>query len=233
MNVTFKAFMCKEWTLTDDRIFVGKKEILLSSIIKATHNRITPGNANGVIQVFYGSGAFDFATLAYPKKQQEDGEKAATFILAKVEGVDAEAKVKERERIQKEGYRKICNVCGHIFVYTDEDINKNIRHTKSAVGSSIAGVAGALGGYYGASSVNTQSANDELNRIIDYSRCPKCGSANLSDVTDEDIARNKQPAGGKQAVSSADELKKFKELLDSGIITQEEFDTKKKQLLGL
>ena len=33
--------------------------------------------------------------------------------------------------------------------------------------------------------------------------------------------------------SNADELKKFKELLDSGIITQEEFDAKKKQLLGL
>ena len=33
--------------------------------------------------------------------------------------------------------------------------------------------------------------------------------------------------------SSADELKKFKELLDAGVITQEEFDSKKKQLLGL
>ena len=33
--------------------------------------------------------------------------------------------------------------------------------------------------------------------------------------------------------SAADELKKYKELLDSGIITQEEFDAKKKQLLGL
>lgn len=33
--------------------------------------------------------------------------------------------------------------------------------------------------------------------------------------------------------SAADELKKFKELLDSGVITQEEFDAKKKQLLGL
>ena len=32
---------------------------------------------------------------------------------------------------------------------------------------------------------------------------------------------------------SADELKKFKELLDMGVITQEEFDAKKKQLLGL
>lgn len=33
--------------------------------------------------------------------------------------------------------------------------------------------------------------------------------------------------------SNADELKKFKELLDSGIITQDEFDEKKKQLLNL
>ena len=36
-----------------------------------------------------------------------------------------------------------------------------------------------------------------------------------------------------QQVSAADELKKFKDLLDSGIITQEEFDAKKKALLGL
>ena len=33
--------------------------------------------------------------------------------------------------------------------------------------------------------------------------------------------------------SSADELKKYKELLDNGVITQEEFDAKKKQLLGI
>lgn len=33
--------------------------------------------------------------------------------------------------------------------------------------------------------------------------------------------------------SNADELKKYKDLLDSGVISQEEFDTKKKQLLGL
>ncbi len=36
-----------------------------------------------------------------------------------------------------------------------------------------------------------------------------------------------------QPLSSADELKKYKDLLDQGIITQEEFDAKKKQLLGL
>ncbi len=33
--------------------------------------------------------------------------------------------------------------------------------------------------------------------------------------------------------STADELKKYKDLFDSGVISQEEFDAKKKQLLGL
>lgn len=35
------------------------------------------------------------------------------------------------------------------------------------------------------------------------------------------------------AVSNAEELKKYKELLDMGVITQEEFDAKKKQILDL
>ena len=40
-----------------------------------------------------------------------------------------------------------------------------------------------------------------------------------------------QPAFG--PTYEADMLKSYKELLDSGIITQEEFDQKKKQVLGL
>ena len=36
-----------------------------------------------------------------------------------------------------------------------------------------------------------------------------------------------------QEISEADELMKFKNLLDNGIISQEEFEAKKKQLLGI
>lgn len=36
----------------------------------------------------------------------------------------------------------------------------------------------------------------------------------------------------KQESTKADELKKYKDLLDSGAITQEEYDAKKKELLG-
>lgn len=57
-------------------------------------------------------------------------------------------------------------------------------------------------------------------------------------VSDLLIERQSKPTTSttiKQEVhkSDADELKKYKELLDSGIITQDEFNAKKKQLLGL
>lgn len=64
-----------------------------------------------------------------------------------------------------------------------------------------------------------RSMNDKAEQIVEFI------NKKLSEVN----------SGGTvvQALSSADELKKFKDLLDSGIITQEEFDAKKKQLLGL
>ena len=40
-------------------------------------------------------------------------------------------------------------------------------------------------------------------------------------------------SGATSPLSAADEVKKFKDLLDTGVISQEEFDAKKKQLLGL
>lgn len=39
--------------------------------------------------------------------------------------------------------------------------------------------------------------------------------------------------GAASTISGADELKKYKDLLDAGVISQEEFDIKKKQILGL
>ena len=48
----------------------------------------------------------------------------------------------------------------------------------------------------------------------------------------EDI-KNAPVGGVVQQLSPAEELKKFKDLLDLGVITQEEFDAKKKELLGI
>lgn len=45
----------------------------------------------------------------------------------------------------------------------------------------------------------------------------------------EQSAANRIPAGQ----SGADELRKFKELYDQGVLTKQEFEEKKKRLLGL
>lgn len=47
------------------------------------------------------------------------------------------------------------------------------------------------------------------------------------------LYKNQKNNSSANISSNADELKKFKELLDNGTITQEEFNEKKKQLLNL
>lgn len=49
----------------------------------------------------------------------------------------------------------------------------------------------------------------------------------------EEYKNHEDDSENNSSNSVADELKKFKELLDMGILSQEEFDAKKKQLLGL
>lgn len=46
-------------------------------------------------------------------------------------------------------------------------------------------------------------------------------------------AKSEKKNGSNASISGADEIKKYKDLLDAGIISQDEFDIKKKQLLGL
>ena len=71
---------------------------------------------------------------------------------------------------------------------------------------------------------------------IDFSFYSKNARDDAYDVINRQIAEVKNNKGSVTVVnnnSNADELKKYKDLLDSGIISQEEFDAKKKQLLGL
>lgn len=52
-------------------------------------------------------------------------------------------------------------------------------------------------------------------------------------IVERQNIKTAEPQKQETNLSSADELKKFKELFDSGVITEEEFAEKKKQLLGL
>ena len=132
--------------------------------------------------------------------------------------------------------RMKCNVCGHIYCYTFEDLQRNEKLAKSAVADSLLGVGEALGGTRLGSQVATAKADGKMNQIVDFKKCPKCHSTDVTALSKEEFEKAKQEqiaSASAPAVSAADELKKFKELLDMGVITQEEFDAKKKRLLEL
>lgn len=78
MKLTFKAPLFKEWSLTDDSIIFGRETIPLSKITKVNYTPNTSKLKNGVVQIFVGS---DFYTLPFPYKQNDDGDKAAKYIL--------------------------------------------------------------------------------------------------------------------------------------------------------
>ncbi len=62
----------------------------------------------------------------------------------------------------------------------------------------------------------------------------KSAAKNINDKIHETLLSLKEPKKETvQKSSEADEILKFKNLFDNGIITQEEFEQKKKQLLGL
>ncbi|MGE7132786.1 SHOCT domain-containing protein [Lysinibacillus xylanilyticus] len=66
----------------------------------------------------------------------------------------------------------------------------------------------------------------------------KCDKKDLEKLSllivaeDDEVVEVVQPVASNQ-ISAADEILKFKQLLDEGILTQEEFDAKKKQQLSI
>lgn len=131
--------------------------------------------------------------------------------------------------------RMKCNACGHIYCYTLEDLQRNEKLAKGAVMDSLLGVGEAVGGTRIGSQIATAKADSKMNQIVDYTKCPHCHSTDVFALSKDEWETEKatKTQGNVAPVSSADELKKFKELLDMGVISQEEFDAKKKQLLGL
>lgn len=130
-------------------------------------------------------------------------------------------------------YRKVCKVCGHIFCYTGKDLMENSKLNRDARREYTTAALNILFTSTVVGNQNMQRGDNKSTQMVDYNKCPRCGSEDLADATEEDIQRNQMQGTVQPQISAADELKKFKELLDMEIITQEEFNAKKKQLLGL
>ena len=120
---------------------------------------------------------------------------------------------------------------------------KGIR--KAIAGGLIAGETGVLlGGMLSRSSTATNTVESQtyyVNAVL-YGENEVLSMPFLTEQSAEQVrlalvGMIKDPLEEKNSqdtsISSADEIRKFKQLLDDGIITQEEFNVKKKQLLGL
>lgn len=124
--------------------------------------------------------------------------------------------------------------------------NQGLKGTKTIPISSIKSIqvkkSGFVQGYiqFGISgSVENQggyqAANYDENTITFLDTSSNQIALNIKAYIEDKIVNkaNSQSTVIQPSYSGADELKKYKELLDDGIITQDEFDAKKKQLLRL
>ena len=166
----------------------------------------------------------------------DNGRKTNLVLCAACMGMSKTKKmVVQGDKVIMEDFEEIymkCNVCGHIFCFSGLDVKQNIQHEKDAQRSALRSVGQAFFTNQISSQMSANDAQKHMDKIVDYNHCPKCHSADLVQITAEE-AKNSTAQQNAPAASAMDELKKLKELLDMGIVTQEEFDAKKKQLLGL
>ena len=228
MDIKISALMRKKWGITDTKIFLDKEERNLEDI-EVVHDHPCKGVlGEGQINVFFKEGAGAYFTLYY---NHGDRKKAAEALAYMNKFVPEENKVKPMPSI----IRRRCKLCGGVYSFTRADLERNEELRKKAMREAVHSVAEAFGGTSVGATLSRKNSEDARSKIIDYDRCPKCGSPEVVNITDEEFKQMQEAAEkpAATAISAADELKKFKELLDAGVITQEEFDAKKKQLLGL
>ncbi len=250
MNEEFKAFGMKAWSVTDNHLVFGSQKIDYSEL--AAINLVstpTTGLTNGVVQANHNG---KILTMAFKHADKDRAHHAVEFAKNKID--EAHGIVKDYK------YQLIAHTGTKLEVY-DDYIVITFMQTGSLMTNLARG--GALGGkkidYETMTSVQFREPSGMTVGFIQFAYPGSIESrggivAAINDensvpVQPKDVAlareivafiekRRKEVKAAAnrpsiQQVSAADELKKFKELMDMGIITQEEFDAKKKQLLGL
>lgn len=87
-----------------------------------------------------------------------------------------------------------------------------------------------ISGLFSAISISTSSGKNTFYLLSNYKEIYTAINELLQQRQQMQFSQKNETVA---SVSQADELKKYKELLDTGIISQEEFDSKKKQILGI
>ena len=176
--------------------------------------------------------SFSFSYAPPNEAEKARYKEAIKFIKHAVKNAPPAKAVNLDNKIVHKVY---CNTCKKVFCYTDDDLRKNFVYSQRAKDEDKLELTSALGGTFIQRQMHVQQAQNYRDKIVNFSKCPYCGSTDVREVSDAEFEQlnNGDVAQNATAISAADELKKFKDLLDVGAITQEEFDAKKKQLLNL
>lgn len=119
-----------------------------------------------------------------------------------------------------------------------------VTETKGGIGRAVIGaaVAGPVGAIVGAATAKTETRKGRSKENVSIRFVLSLGESSLpttvypggmTSFLKSCKASQEKPQAAAPAVSCADELLKFKQLLDMGAITEEEYSLKKSQLLGL
>ena len=240
MYETFRVGFMKRWSVWDECIEVGNREIPFSDIADISISLPTGSFGDGIVNLVV-NGKLTY--LYFPGKDTERAKKAIDYVI---DHMNPDGKAEPYE------YRKKCSVCGFVMCYTRDDVRNNEKYIQQEKNKELGAAFNNLFSYTYAIQ-SKMDADSARSKIRDFSRCPKCNSTNLIDIDASDIDAGDIDAGDidtdemnavdvtadsnsqtvTNTVSYIDELRVLKGLLDDGIITQEEFDAKKKQLLGL
>lgn len=259
MNTTFKAIGGAAWTITDEGLeYKGVKYRFDEITSVRLQNNTNSSLINGVIQV---GTRGKILVLAFPFKQKAAAEQALQILQDNYGSAEQKAANEARREMQAVGLiYDLKGVRGRSMrVYEDRAVIK----TEAGLGSFLTGnvsdgektiyyvdcigvqfkESGIQIGYLqletASALMNNKQSNffNENSFTFDASVLSNEKMHEVADYIREKVASAKQqrsqPVAAPAPVSAADEIKKFKELLDMGAITQEEFDAKKKQLLGL
>lgn len=251
MNATFKGkgFGVKEWTVTDDHLIFKGENIPYEKL--GFFNLVTTPTTsftNGVVQASYNG---KILTLSFSFDQKAKAHEAVEFVKEKIDasnGIEKNYKflLTSRTGSKLEVYDDyvilyfmpvgslMANIArgGNIGGKRIDISDITSIQFKEPSGISVGFIQFSYPGSLDRKDGVIGAVNDENTIVVDNSNLAKA-----KEVVDFIESRRKSlktaNTGASQNISSADEIAKFKKLLDDGVISQEEFDAKKKQLLGL
>ena len=86
-------------------------------------------------------------------------------------------------------YKKRCRTCGKIFCYTDDDLARNKSNKQLQNMAALSTIFNAIGGTMYGAVESDKMADRAASKIVDYDKCPYCGSTDLYLLDDQEIKR--------------------------------------------